>query len=430
MQLLIILVLVLLNGVLAMSEIAVVRARRARLQQRLDAGEKRAQAALDLSESPDTFLSTVQIGITLVGVVAGAFGGATVGVQFGNWLAERVPAIEPYSNTVGIALIVTLTTYLSLVLGELVPKRIGLLYPEQISMLIAGPMQTLAKVFAPVVWFLEQSQRLVLAVLPVDQDAQDESVSEAEIINMIQDGTAEGIFEEEEAEMVRNVFMLDDKRVTSIMTPRPDIVSLSLNADIDAIKEQVINTPHSFYPVCESSLDRIVGIIKAKDMLVPLVENGTVDIRKLMRQPEFIPAVAPASAALEQFQATGAPLIIVMDEHGSVAGMVTINDIIEEIVGDVDAEDPKVVRRADGSLLLDGGISLDDLNDYLPDRLDLPEEEVGSYQTLAGFVMARLGRMPNMADMFDYAGLRFEVVDMDGARIDRVLVAETPDEHG
>ncbi len=428
MQLLIILALVLLNGVLAMSEIAVVRARRARLQERRDAGEKRAQAALELSESPDAFLSTVQVGITLVGVVAGAFGGATVGAQLGAWLAERIPALAAYSEGIGIALIVTLTTYLSLVIGELVPKRLALLYPEQIAMIIAGPMKVLANVFAPVVWFLSVSQRAVLTVLPIDRSAEEESVSEAEIINMIQDGTAEGVFDEDEAEMVRNVFMLDDKRITSIMTPRPDIVSLSLHDSMEDIKKQVINTPHSFYPVCEGSLDRIVGVIKAKDLLVPLVNQQSVDLRKLMRQPEFIPGVASASRALEQFQATGAPLIMVMDEHGSVDGMVTINDIIEEIVGDVDAEDPKVVRRADGSLLLDGGINLNDLNDYLPDRLDLPEEELGSYETLAGFVMARLGRMPNMADMFDYAGLRFEVVDMDGARIDRVLVGEAPDE--
>ncbi|MEL6148241.1 MAG: hemolysin family protein [Chloroflexota bacterium] len=427
MQLLIIFLLVLLNGLLAMSEIAVVSARKARLQQRADDGSSGAKAALILAEDPNRFLSTVQIGITLVGIIAGAFGGATVGVQFGEWLAARVPAIAPYSETIGIGAVVVLTTYLSLVLGELVPKRLGLRYSEAVASAVAVPMGRVSMLFAPVVWFLGASTSAVLRLLRVDSN-RDNSVSESEILTMIEQGTDDGIFDSGEARMVRGVFELDDRRVNTIMTPRTAIHWLNLKDSLDDIKEQIISTPHNLYPVGDGSMDQVVGVIKAKDLLIPLVHGESIDLRKLMRRTIYIPGVATASAALDLFRSSGAEMAIVVDEHGGVDGVVTANDVIEEIVGDIDAEDPDVVTRADGSLLVDGRISMKDLLASLPDGFTLPQDEAGNYRTLAGFVMARLGRLPRIADRFDYGEYRFEIMDMDGARIDRVMISHINDE--
>ncbi len=423
MQFIIILLLVLLNGLLAMSEIAVVSARRARLQQRAEQGSSGAQAALELAENPTRFLSTVQIGITLVGVVAGAFGGATVGGQFGDWLAERIPALAPYSESIGIGAVVALTTYLSLVIGELVPKRLAIQYPEAIASAVAVPMRRVSQVVAPVVWFLSASTGLVLRLLRIDPD--DEAPpTDAEIVHMIQEGTDEGAFDLEEVRMVRGVLRLDDKRVSSIMTPRTSIAALRLDVPINEMKQQIISTPHSYYPVFGADADNVVGIIKAKDLLQPLVNGEEIDLQALMRPVLFVPGLATASSALEMFKSSRSEMAVVVDEHGGIDGILTLNDVIEEIVGDVDAEDPEIVRREDGSLLIDGNVPLERLNEHLPTRLDLPEEEVGSYETIAGFVMARLGRLPKSGDVFTYERLRVEVMDMDGARVDKVLVSE------
>lgn len=423
MQFIIILLLVLLNGLLAMSEIAVVSARRARLQQRAHQGSSGAQAALELAENPTRFLSTVQIGITLVGVVAGAFGGATVGGQLGDWLAERIPALAPYSESIGIGAVVALTTYLSLVIGELVPKRLAIQYPEAIASAVAVPMRRVSQVVAPVVWFLSASTGLVLRLLRIDPE--DETPpTDAEIVHMIQEGTDEGAFDVEEVRMVRGVLRLDDKRISSIMTPRTSIAALRLDVPIGELKQQIISTPHSYYPVFGADSDNVVGIIKAKDLLQPLVNGEEIDLQALMRPALFVPGLATASSALEMFKSSRNEMAVVVDEHGGIDGILTLNDVIEEIVGDVDAEDPEIVRREDGSLLIDGNVPLERLNEHLPTRLDLPEEEVGSYETIAGFVMARLGRLPKSGDVFTYERLRVEVMDMDGARVDKVLVSE------
>lgn len=422
MQLLIILLLVLMNGLLAMSEIAIVSARRPLLRDRAETGSNGAQVALELAEEPNRFLSTVQIGITLVGVVAGAFGGATVGRQFGDWLVQVIPIIAPYSELIGIGLVVLLTTYLSLVLGELFPKRLALQFPEMIASIVAPPMKQVSQVFAPVVWLLSHSTNLLLRLMGIDPNAETR-ITESEVIGMIEEGMDKGVFDQEEARMVQGVFELDDRTVASIMTPRPEIDSLNLEDSIVAIKEKIISTPHSFYPVFDAKFERVVGIIKAKDLLTPLVRGEEINLQDLMRPPLLIPGVAVVSRALETFKTSGAQIALVVGEHGGIEGLLTANDVIEMIVGDIDADDPVIVQREDGSWLLDGGIPLGRFAEFLPEKLMLPADEVGSYRTLAGFVMARLGRLPEIADVFNYGGLRFEVVDMDGARVDRVLVS-------
>jgi len=423
MQLFIILLLVLFNGVLAMSEIAVVSARRGQLREKAEAGSRGAQMALGLAENPNRFLSTVQIGITLVGVVAGAFGGTTVGRQLGEWLAEVAPITAAYSEPLGIGLIVLFTTYLSLVLGELVPKRLAMQFPDAISSRIAVPMSRLSALAAPLVWLLSFSSDTVLRLMGIDPNAEP-SLSDAEVVNMVKEGAHEGVFEPHEADMVRGVLELDDLRVADIMTPRPDIRALSIHDPLDEIKRQIISSPHSFYPVADGDIDNTVGVIKAKDLLTPIVKGEEVDMNRLMRAPLFIPEVTVAARALEIFRGSGTHVALVVGEHGGTVGLLTLNDVIEEIVGDVDADEPEIVQRENGSWLVDGRTSLTRLDSALPDAMSLPEGEPGNYRTLAGFIMARLDRMPEIGDHFTYAGLRFEVVDMDSTRVDRVRVEE------
>lgn len=423
MQLLIILLLVLLNGLLAMSEIAVVSARKGRLKEQAEAGDKGAQVALKLAEAPNRFLSTVQIGITLVGVLAGAFGGATVGQQFGMWIAQEVPALAPYSEAIGVGGVVALTTYLSLVLGELVPKRLGIEYPEAIARTIAAPMMRLSTIMAPIVSVLSASTNGTLKVLGINPNA-DPSVTEAEVIHMIKEGADEGIFDEGEAGMVQGVFELDERRIAQIMTPRTEIHSLSIHDSLETIKSAMLNTPHSLYPVTDGNIDGVVGILKARDLLHPLLNDTPINLGDLVHPPLFIPEVAVASTALELFKSSGTHIAMVIGEHGGVEGLLTINDILEEIVGDIDADEPIVVQREDGSWLLDGTMPLTRFEEFLPQALQLPANESGRYSTLAGFVMARLGRFPAIADRFEYGDLIFEVVDMDGSRVDRILVEQ------
>lgn len=423
MELIFIVLLILLNGTLAMSEIAIVSARHARLQERIDRDERGAKEALELAQEPNRFLATVQIGITMVGIMVGAIGGASVGKQIGVLIADVVPPLASYSEGIGVGLIVILTTYLSLVLGELVPKRLGIKYSERISVLIAPTMQSLAWLFSPFVWFLSFSTDFVLKLLGITPD-KDDSISESEIIHMMQQGTTDGTFDTDEVEMIRGVFALDDKRVQSIMTPRPDVVLFDIHDSIENIKEQILNTPHSTYPISDHRTDQVIGVIKAKDLLAPLVRGEALDLKSLMRKPLFIPGVTDASSALDIFKSSAMEMAIVIDEHGGLDGIITANDIIEEIVGDIDSADPQAVQRDDGSWLVDGAMPLTRL-DSIFDGFVIPEEENGNYNTLAGFVMVRLGRMPRIADVFHYEGWRYEVVDMDGSRVDRILISKS-----
>lgn len=427
LEILLILVLLIANGVFAMSEIAVVSARKVRLQRRATVGDKRAQIALDLANAPERFLSTVQIGITLVGILAGAFGGATIAKTLAAEIA-RVPALATYSEGISLAIVVAIITYLSLVIGELVPKQIALNNAEGVASAIAGPMKTLSRIASPLVSVLSVSTRFVLRVLRV-KASDDPQVTEEEIKILIAQGTSSGVFEPAEQEMVKRVFRLADQTVTAHMTPRTEIVWLDLDDTPEDIRQKVTTSGHSRFPVTQGSLDQVVGIVYAKDLLTQSLTGSAIDLKAVLRPALFVPESVPAMAMLERFKQARAHGALILDEYGGLQGMTTINDILEAIVGDVPLMDdlfrPEVVRREDGSWLIDGLLSIDEFKEVVGID-ELPDEADGNYQTVGGLVMTMLERIPSTGDHFEWQGLRVEVVDMDQHRVDKVLVASAP----
>ncbi|HYJ78078.1 MAG TPA: hemolysin family protein [Longimicrobiaceae bacterium] len=427
-QVLLIVVLVLVNGVFAMSEIAVVSARKTRLQQRAEAGDTAARRALALASEPNRFLSTVQIGMSLVGVLAGAFGGVTVAGKLAVVL-RRTPLFAPYAETLALVLVVIAITYLTLVIGELVPKRIGLNAPERVAALVAGPMHALSIVAAPAVRLLSFSTDLVLRLLGV-RSREESPVTGAEIAVMMEASTQAGVFEPAEQEMVERVFRLGDQRVDAIMTPRRRVVWVDINDPPGACCLEVARHGFARYPVCDGELDRVLGMVALKDVFAATAQGQPVDdLRPLLRQPLYIPESTRALRVLEAFRDSGIHLALVVDEYGGTAGLVTLADVLEEIAGDLSAaapgHSPAVVRRDDGSLLVDASVSMDDFREHLEleERRDDPRE----YRTLGGFVFTRLGRVPTEGEHVDASGYRIEVVDMDGNRIDKLLVSPLPD---
>ncbi len=418
-DILFILLLILFNGLISMSEAAMLSARRARLQLRVNAGDKRARLALQLTEEPNKFLSTVQIGITVTDVLTGAVSGALAARLTMDWF-EHVPALAPFSVTIGIAIGVIVTSYFSIVFGELVPKRLALTNPERLATLVAGPMTFFSKLLSPFVWFLGKSTDFILRLLGVKQ-AVEIPVTEEELLVQLDQGTQAGVFEETEQDMVEGVFSLSDQRVNALMTPRNEIVWLDVNDSAEEIRRKMAESPFSRFPVGEDSLDRPLGVVKAKDVLLANIQSGR-DLEKLARPPIYIPETAFGSRALEMFRETQRDLMLVVDEFGMVQGLITLADILEEIVGEFGGE-PQATQRQDGSWLLDGMLPNDEFKEIFNLR-HLPAEE--EYETLGGFVMTHLGRVPQPADRFEWGGLRFEVMDMDGTRVDKVLVTALP----
>lgn len=418
----IILLLILANGVFAMSEIAVVSARKARLKDRADRGDRKAAAALDLARSPDAFLSTVQVGITLVGVLAGAFGGATIAEKLGA-LLEPYPRLAPYGEALGVGAVVLAITYLSLILGELVPKRIALGNPERIASAVALPMKALARLGSPVVRLLTFSTSFVLRLLRVRPAAQ-QPVTEDEIRVLMAQGAESGTFERAELDIVGRVLRLADRHVASVMTPRNEVVWIDLDEEPESRRRLLRECGRSQLPVARGSLDAVRGVLRVKDWL-RAEETSPGDDAGLLQPALFVPETADTLDLLEQFQKTRQHLAIVLDEHGGAAGIVTLHDILEAIVGDLPPADeesePLLVARGDGSWLVDGSLPVPDFKDAL--RLqDLPEEAEGHFHTVGGLVMSVLRRVPREGDAFETSGLRLEVVDMDGRRVDKVLV--------
>jgi putative hemolysin len=418
-----ILVLILLNGLLAMAEIATVSVRKVRLQQRADEGDERARAALELANNPNELLSATQIGITLVGILAGAFGGATYANQISN-LASRVPLLAPYSHAIGIGTVVVIITYLSLILGELVPKRLALNNAERAASSLARPMQLLTRLTAPLIHFLTFSTDLVLRILGV-RPSTEPPVTEDEIKVLFEQGTRAGIFEEAEQDMVEGVLRLGDRRAGSLMTPRLEITWIDLDDQVEENKQKIINSRHSRLPVARESLDDVIGIVQAKDLLSRILTGQPLDFEAAMSPPQFVPESMMALNVLEVFRESGVHIALVIDEYGGVQGLVSIYDILEAIVGDIptmgEEAEPEAIQREDGSWLLDGGIPIEEFKEIF-DISHLPDEERGYYQTLGGFIMTNLGRIPVPSDHFEWDGMRFEVMDMDGFRVDKVLV--------
>ncbi len=427
-EIIIVLVLIVLNGVFALSEFALVSAKKIRLRQRAEEGDTRADTALKLANEPTPFLSTIQIGITLVGIFAGAFGGATIAEELASYLQE-IPALAPYSDALSIALVVLVITYLTLIFGELVPKRLALNNAEAIASHVAKPIFFLSLIAKPLVFILSHSTETVLRLMRVRKTT-GPPVTEEEIKIMLEEGTRAGVFERAELSMIEGVFDIGDRRVESLMTHRTDIIALDLDDPVGENLRRVIESGRSNFPAYERDLDDVVGMVSVKDILAKLVESGTVNIRASVTKPLFIPEAITVLKLLESFKETGVHVALITDEYGSIQGIITLHDILEAIVGDVhtlgEPVETQVMPREDGSWLIDGDTSIEKLKEVL--SVDsFPGEKEGYYRTIAGLIMFILQRIPKTGDHIELRGLRYEVVDMDGNRIDKVLATQVPE---
>jgi putative hemolysin len=431
---LIIFLLILLNGFFALAEMAVISARKPRLQQRADEGDPGASAALDLANEPGNFLSTVQIGITLIGVLAGAFGGATIATQLAESLSQ-IPALAPYAGAISVGLVVLVITYLTLVLGELAPKRFALSKPARVASRIARPMRVLTRILSPLARFLSLSAESVLRILG-QKPSEAPPVTEEEIRIMLEEGAALGVFEPAEEEMVDRVFRLSHRRVSALLSPRTTVDWIDVDDSEEEIQRKITISGHSRFPVAEGNLDNVLGVVLAQDLLAQSLAGQPIDVRSALRPAPFVPEGMPALDVLEHFRAANTKIALVLDEYGGFQGLVTGDDLLEAIVGDIpglgEAPLPEAFQRADGSWLLDGLLPLDEF-DELFEGESLPARGI---DTVGGLVMFLLGRIPAAGDRLHWQGLALEVMDMDGRRVDKVLVtlprATSPDEsaHG
>jgi len=425
LEILTILFLIILNGIFALSEIAIITSRKIKLQKMSQEGNKNADIAIELSESPNQFLSTIQIGITLIGILAGAFGGATIAQVISANLA-KVTFLEPYSEALGFLVVVLIITYLSLVVGELVPKRIAMNNPEAMAVKIARPMKYMSKITLPLVTLLSISMEFLLKLLRI-KEPEDEKDSEEEIKLLMEEGTQTGEFEKAEEDIIKRVFMLDDRRATSLMTPRTGIIWLDINESAENIKSRMTESKRAMFPVGKNSLDHFLGVIQLKDLFEVEIEDGNT-LKKYLKDPIIVPESSDVLDILQMFKESqdNVHMAMVVDEYGNIEGLITLNDILEALVGEIPAidepDEPRAVLRSDGSWLIDGAISIDEFKDVL-DIKSLPDEESGVYQTLAGFILNYLGRIPETGESFQSENLSFEVVDMDGHHIDKVLVS-------
>ncbi len=418
LQILIVLLLILLNGVFAMSELALISARRARLAVLERKGLAGAATARHLAEDPQRFLPTVQVGITLVGVFTGVFGGARIASHLERWLA-RFPDLAPAAGTLSLAVVVVVTTYLTLVLGELVPKQLALRRPEQISARLAAPIAWLARIAGPVVWLLGISSALVLRLFGLHRTAP-QVVTEEELKALVAEGAQAGVLETEERDMIERVLRLADKPVRAIMTPRTELVWIDRADPVPEIVATLKSAPHSRFVVCDGSVDNVVGVVQAKDLLDRILDGGELSVAAALRQAIVIPDTVTALDALERLRADLLGMALVLDEYGSLEGVVTAADVLEAIVGeptDVAEQAGNGGVAGDGALVLDGLMPVDEATArlLLP---DLPAE--GTYHTLAGLLLALLRRVPRAGDRIVFAGWRFEVLEMDGRRVSKV----------
>ncbi|PKN98680.1 MAG: hypothetical protein CVU42_10710 [Chloroflexi bacterium HGW-Chloroflexi-4] len=432
LEILFILVLILINGFFSMSELALISSRKVRLEQRAEDGDKGSQSALELLKSSSRLLSAVQIGITLVGIFTGALGGATLAERLTVWLA-KVPWLVPYAGGISIVLVVIVTTYLSLVLGELIPKRIAMNNPEKIASQVSGFMKFLSKAMSPVVRLLAASTDLGLKILGMSA-SKEPPITEDEIKGLIEQGTQVGVFDAVEQDMVEGVFRLNDRSVNAIMTPRTEIEWLDANDTPEQLLKQIMASSHSRFPVAQSSLDNVVGILNAKDVLEKFVTNTPFNLLDMVTKPIWVPENTPAMRMLEMVREGGTHEVMIVDEYGGLQGMATLFDILESIVGEIpsadESSDSEIIIREDGSYLLDGLLPIDELKELL-DVDELPEEDKVGYHTVGGFVMNQIGSIPTTGQHFHLLNYRFEVVDMDDRRVDKVLLSkyDTPKSH-
>jgi len=420
--------LILLNALFAMSEMALTASRKARLQVMLEAGDSGAQAALDLHDNPTKFLSVVQVGITSIGILNGIVGDAAFSAPFARWLHETFHVEQRPAEIAATAMVVITVTFITIIFGELVPKRFGLMYPESVARVVARPMEWLSLITRPFIKLLSWCTEGTLQLLGVRGNP-DRSVTEEEIAASLEEGLDAGVIEAQEHQMVRNVFRLDDRQVGSMMIPRGEIVWLDVGASTDDVLQVIGNEEHSRYPVCRNGLEDVVGIISAQTLLQQLMKGRPMSLVDGLQSPVFVPETLSGMELLEQFRASSAQLVFVVDEYGEVQGMITVRDVLEAITGEFSTPadgDAWAVQREDGSWLIDGLIPVPELKDRL-ELKELPEEDRGRYNTLAGMIMLLLGRLPHTTDSVEWSDWRFEVVDLDGKRVDKVLVSRLPE---
>ena len=419
MEIFILLALILVNGLFVMSEIALVSARKSRLENLANKGDHTARRALDLANNPELFLSAAQIGITLIAILTGVYSGE----RFGKYLQpsiEKIELVRPYAQTISTTIIVIIVTFLSIVFGELIPKRIGLLKAEKIARLVALPVLYFSRATHPFVWLLNKTSNLFLKILNVRSTA-DNSVTEEEIKAIISEGTEQGAIEEVEQEIIERVLHLSDRNITSLMTHRSDIIWFDMYDTEDAIRDKILNEPHSIYPICDKDLDNIKGVVTLKDLYVT---NDYTAFKTIMKPALFVPENITAYRLLERFKQGRVTSSFIVDEYGSLQGMITLNDILTALVGEMpqpDDDNYEIVKRKDGTYLVDAQIPFYNFLSYFY-RAEWTTEVEQEFDTLAGFILHQLERIPHIGDTHEWKGFQFEIIDMDAQRIDKVLV--------
>ncbi len=418
MEILILAGLILLNGLFSMAEIALVSARKSRLEAQANKGDKKAGEALKLANKPETFLSTVQMGITVIGILTGIYSGEKITDNFAEYLSQW-PALVPYSSGIATAIVVIIVTYFTIIFGELVPKRIGLSRPEYLAKASARPMRVVSLITHPFIWLLSKSSNVIIKIFGLKP--KDNQVTEEEIKAIISEGTEQGTIEETEQEIIERVFHLSDRNITSLMTHRSDIIWFGLNDTEEMIKEKITSEPHSVYPICENTIDDIKGVVAIKDLYI---SPDNVEFHNLMRPALFVPENNTAFQVMEKFKESKLHSCFIVDEYGSILGMITLNDILEAIIGDLpqpDMEDYTILEREDGSFLVDAQIPFYDFLSRF-EKADWMNEGEQEFDTFAGFILHQLERIPKTGDKLEWKGFSIEIVDMDGHRIDKVMV--------
>jgi putative hemolysin len=421
----IIIFLILMNGLLALSELAIVSSRKARLEQWANEGNAKAAVALELANSPDSFLSTIQIGITFIGILAGAFGGATVAELLTGYIS-LIPSLAKYSEAIGVSIVVICITYFSLVIGELVPKRVALNSPERLACTVAPLIKSLSRLAHPLVVLLSGSTSIFLRITRFKPSA-DPVVTEEEIKLLIDKGTRDGTFQEFEQDTIERVFRLADRKVSVLMTPRADIIWLDADEREEDTKLTIAKNNFSFFPVAKNTIDNILGVVKGKDLLSLSMEGRPFDLKSICRRPLFVTERTPAVKVLELFKTSGMHIAFVVDEYGAIQGLVTFGDILRSVFEDVEGapeEEREIIERQDGSWLVSGSLPLDEFLDYM-EILEPDEKERTSMNTIGGFLMAKIGAIPFEGQHFEWKDLRFEIIDMDGRRVDKILVSRS-----